>query len=118
MTEAQSWVLIGVFAAALFGMLTIVSTMFLRVLRSGNSKYDQFVAGNTDALSGAAKLGHLLFTGTAGGCTACHARLTQGSGERAAIAATHEGLPFEHPEDIGDEWQSTGCYECHTGVQP
>ena len=51
-------------------------------------------------------------------CTACHTILTQGSGERAAIAATQDGLPFEHPEDIGDEWQSTGCYECHTGVQP
>ncbi len=51
-------------------------------------------------------------------CTACHTILTQGSGDRAAVAATQDGLPFEHPEDIGDEWQSTGCYECHTGVKP
>src|SRR5690606_38478052 len=34
MNEPQVWVLIGVFAAALFGMLTIVSTLFLRVVRS------------------------------------------------------------------------------------
>ncbi len=51
-------------------------------------------------------------------CTACHTILTQGSGDRAAVSATEDGLPFEHPEDIGDEWQTTGCDECHTGVKP
>lgn len=34
MTEPQVWVLIGVFAAALFGMFTIISTLFLRVIRA------------------------------------------------------------------------------------
>lgn len=34
MTEPQVWVLIGVFAASIFGMLTIMSTLFVRVLRS------------------------------------------------------------------------------------
>jgi hypothetical protein len=34
MTEPQVWVLIGVFATALFGMFTIVSTLFIRVIRS------------------------------------------------------------------------------------
>lgn len=34
MTEPQVWVLIGVFAASIFGMFTIVSTLFLRVLRT------------------------------------------------------------------------------------
>lgn len=34
MTEPQVWVLIGVFAAAIFGMFTIVSTLFLRVIRT------------------------------------------------------------------------------------
>lgn len=33
-TEPQVWTLIGVFAAAMFGMITIVSTLFIRVLRS------------------------------------------------------------------------------------
>ena len=33
-SEPQLWTLIGVFAAALFGMLTLMSTMFLRVLRT------------------------------------------------------------------------------------
>ncbi|MGB3908908.1 MAG: hypothetical protein WBL06_00350 [Pseudolysinimonas sp.] len=34
MTQPQVWVLIGVFAAALFGMFSIVSTLFIRVIRS------------------------------------------------------------------------------------
>ena len=34
MTEPQVWTLIGVFAAALFGMLTLMSTMFLNVIRA------------------------------------------------------------------------------------
>lgn len=34
MTEPQVWVLIGVFATALFGMFTTVSTLFIRVIRS------------------------------------------------------------------------------------
>ena len=34
MTEPQVWTLIAVFAAAVFGMITIVSTLFIRVLRA------------------------------------------------------------------------------------
>lgn len=34
MTEPQVWTLIGVFATALFGMLTLMSTMFVRVVRT------------------------------------------------------------------------------------
>lgn len=34
MNEPQVWTLIGVFAAALFGMLTLMSTMFVRILRT------------------------------------------------------------------------------------
>lgn len=34
MNEPQVWVLIGVFAAGLFGMLTLMSTMFIRVVRA------------------------------------------------------------------------------------
>jgi len=34
MNEPQVWTLIGVFAAALFGLITIVSTLFLRVVHS------------------------------------------------------------------------------------
>lgn len=34
MNEPQVWTLIGVFAAALFGMLTLMTTMFIRVIRT------------------------------------------------------------------------------------
>lgn len=34
MTEAQTWTMIGAFIALMFGMLTIVSTLFIQVLRS------------------------------------------------------------------------------------
>ncbi|NII69201.1 hypothetical protein [Microbacterium ulmi] len=34
MTEPQVWTLIGVFAAAMFGMIAIVSTLFVNVVRS------------------------------------------------------------------------------------
>jgi hypothetical protein len=33
MTEPQVWVLIGVFTAAIFGMFTIVSTLFVHAIR-------------------------------------------------------------------------------------
>lgn len=34
MTEPQVWTMIGVFTALMFGMLTTVSTLFVRVVRS------------------------------------------------------------------------------------
>ena len=40
MTEPQVWTVIGVFATALFGMLTIVSTLFVHVVRSEIGRID------------------------------------------------------------------------------
>jgi hypothetical protein len=51
-------------------------------------------------------------------CNSCHSILSQGSGDRAQMASSSEGLDFVHPEDIGEEWRETGCFECHTGTQP
>ena len=34
LTEPQIWTMIGVFTALMFGMLTLVSTLFVRVVRS------------------------------------------------------------------------------------
>ena len=34
MTEPQVWTLIGVFATGLFGMITLMSTMFVRIIRT------------------------------------------------------------------------------------
>ena len=35
MTEPQVWTLIGVFAAGMFGTITLISTMFLRTMQNG-----------------------------------------------------------------------------------
>ena len=40
MPEPQAWVLIGAFAAGLFGMLTIVSTLFVRVVRAETGRLE------------------------------------------------------------------------------
>jgi cytochrome c peroxidase len=52
---------------------TIVQALasFLRTLRSGDSAYDRFQAGQQDALSADAKAGMALFMGKAG-CVVCH----------------------------------------------
>ena len=34
MNDAQIWTMIGAFCALMFGMLTVVSTLFVRVLRA------------------------------------------------------------------------------------
>jgi nitrate/TMAO reductase-like tetraheme cytochrome c subunit len=51
-------------------------------------------------------------------CKSCHTILAQGSGARAQVSASQTGLDFVHPVDISDAWKETGCYECHSGVQP
>ena len=40
MNEAQTWTMIGAFIALMFGMLTIVSTLFIRVLRAELGRLD------------------------------------------------------------------------------
>ncbi|QKJ21302.1 hypothetical protein HQM25_16520 [Microbacterium hominis] len=40
MTEPQVWTLIAVFAAGMFGMITVVSTMFVRVVRAEIGRLD------------------------------------------------------------------------------
>jgi nitrate/TMAO reductase-like tetraheme cytochrome c subunit len=51
-------------------------------------------------------------------CRSCHTILSQGSGENRQISTSVEGLEFQHPEDIDEEWRETGCFDCHSGVQP
>jgi hypothetical protein len=51
-------------------------------------------------------------------CNSCHTIMAQGSGTRAQVSTSQNGLEFEHPADISDAWKETGCYECHSGVQP
>jgi hypothetical protein len=47
-------------------------------------------------------------------CNLCHTILYQGS-DPVPQTLNVGGLPFQHPEDIGDIWQTTPCKECHTG---
>jgi len=47
-------------------------------------------------------------------CNSCHTILFQGTNPRPATYNV-AGLPFEHPEDIGDAWRETNCRDCHTG---
>jgi cytochrome c peroxidase len=45
---------------------------YLRTIRSGDSRYDRYVAGRTNALSALEKEGQAVFRDK-GGCTSCHA---------------------------------------------
>jgi hypothetical protein len=47
-------------------------------------------------------------------CNSCHTILYQGTSPRADTLSAG-GLPFQHPEDIGDAWRETNCRDCHTG---
>ena len=47
-------------------------------------------------------------------CTICHTILAQGPGKVLA-EFTSTGLPFKHPEDVGDDWKTERCDTCHTG---
>lgn len=47
-------------------------------------------------------------------CNSCHTILYQGTSQRPDTFNV-AGLPFEHPEDIGDAWRDTNCRDCHTG---
>ncbi|MGE5232996.1 MAG: cytochrome c3 family protein [Acidobacteriota bacterium] len=51
-------------------------------------------------------------------CTTCHTITSQGTGPTLQASNGPDGLPFVHPEDIGDAWKETACSECHTGKQP
>lgn len=46
-------------------------------------------------------------------CNTCHSIIQQG------VPGTPEsdvkGLEFKHPEDIGDAWKDTPCFDCHKG---
>ncbi|HJR89358.1 MAG TPA: hypothetical protein VJ782_04280 [Aeromicrobium sp.] len=49
-TEPQVWTLIGMFGAAIFGMLGIVSTMFVQVLKSEISAAESRLTSRIDLL--------------------------------------------------------------------
>jgi hypothetical protein len=51
-------------------------------------------------------------------CTSCHSIVAQGpSPDVNALESDIAGLPFEHPAEIGDVWQTVRCTQCHTPAQ-
>ncbi|MCF7817239.1 MAG: NapC/NirT family cytochrome c [Kiritimatiellales bacterium] len=48
-------------------------------------------------------------------CNSCHTIIAQGPGRNVTSINTG-GLDFKHPEDIDEEWKTTRCDECHSGV--
>jgi hypothetical protein len=51
-------------------------------------------------------------------CHTCHIILEQGNSGPTETVNMETGQQFRHPVDIGMAWQSTGCYECHSGAHP
>jgi nitrate/TMAO reductase-like tetraheme cytochrome c subunit len=51
-------------------------------------------------------------------CHTCHIVLEQGKTGSTETLNLNSGLDFLHPVDIGGAWKETGCWECHSGVQP
>ncbi len=47
-------------------------------------------------------------------CEACHLITAQGAVNQMEFAGARGSLEFLHPEDIGDEWRTTLCHECHS----
>ena len=64
MTEPQIWTLIGVFAAGMFGMITLISTMFLRMMQNGfdgvrKEIRSEFAGVRTEIKAVHGRIGHL-----------------------------------------------------------
>jgi cytochrome c peroxidase len=97
---------------------TIVHALssFLRTLRSGNSPYDRWQAGDQKAVSDAAKQGFELFRGKAG-CFLCHHPLPDGLFTDRQFHNTGIGMSAEKP-DVGaaakvafDDETKTGAFK-------
>ena len=67
LTEAELERRTGLKAAEVAGALA----SFIRTIRSGDSRFDRYAAGQTNALTALEKTGLQLFRGK-GGCTSCH----------------------------------------------
>lgn len=48
-------------------------------------------------------------------CNICHTIIAQGKGTEVQNISSG-GLEFEHPEDVGDAYESQRCDECHDGM--
>lgn len=73
---------------------------YLRTLTTGTSRFDQWVAGQTDALSPSEKAGYTLFVGKAG-CAACHSgwRFSDQDFHDIGLRTTDRGRGLVQPDD-------------------
>lgn len=51
-------------------------------------------------------------------CNQCHTIMSQTLADEKKETFGADGLEFQHPVDIGDDWKLVGCFECHTGLNP
>ncbi|MCX6235465.1 MAG: NapC/NirT family cytochrome c [Bacteroidetes bacterium] len=51
-------------------------------------------------------------------CNLCHSIVAQGEPGNLEVGTVTTSLEFKHPVDIGDEWKSTLCVECHKELYP
>jgi len=49
-------------------------------------------------------------------CEICHDIKAQGPPNNLSYAIGDSSLIFQHPEDIGEEWKETKCFECHEAL--
>lgn len=46
-------------------------------------------------------------------CNLCHTIIGQGASDSIKYSTINSTLEFQHPVDIGEEWKTTNCSECH-----
>ena len=46
-------------------------------------------------------------------CNLCHEIVAQGTDTAMQVSNSYKPLEFKHPVDIGEEWKTTLCSECH-----
>ncbi len=49
-------------------------------------------------------------------CTLCHLISAQGNPKNMEVAPAFQTLEFKHPVDIGEEWKTTNCADCHSAL--
>jgi nitrate/TMAO reductase-like tetraheme cytochrome c subunit len=50
-------------------------------------------------------------------CNTCHGILAQ-QFERGAVRISLEGVKYRHPVDVGNEWETSNCSDCHNPPVP
>lgn len=49
-------------------------------------------------------------------CNLCHTIVGQGTSNAINYVPINGNIEFQHPVDIGDEWKTTNCSECHLNL--